>query len=217
MYTLELNTSIKVAKKAARLLMDLYVPGVEVEHKGIIDLVTEADRRSEKIIIDALRKTFPDDDILTEESNTHRTTSDRRWIIDPLDGTTNYAHRFPVWCVSIAFEHRGSIETGMVYYPCLNELFTARRGHGAFLNGSRIKVSARRKLSDSLLATGFPYDVHTSKDDNIGRFRRFIKIAQAIRRPGSAAIDLIYVACGRFDGFWERNLNRGTWRPRVSW
>jgi myo-inositol-1(or 4)-monophosphatase len=206
MFELELNTSVKAAKQAGKLLMALAIRGVTVEHKGAIDLVTEADRRSEGIIVRALRKSFPDDDILTEESDKARTASDRRWIVDPLDGTTNYAHRYPIWCVSIAFERRGIVETGLVYNPNRKELFTARRGLGAFLNGSRIKVSQQRELSKSLLTTGFPYDVHTSDWDNLEQFGRFIKRAQAVRRSGSAAIDLAYVACGRFDGFWEMKL-----------
>jgi myo-inositol-1(or 4)-monophosphatase len=207
MYNLELKTAIIAAKHAGRVLTALVIPGVEVEHKGAIDLVTEADRQSEEIIVRALRKSFPSDDILTEESENARTTSNRRWIVDPLDGTTNYTHRFPVWCVSIAFERKGIIEVGVVYDPNRKELFTARRGRGAFLNGSRINVSQQRDLSKSLLVTGFPYDVHTSEQDNLGLFGKFIKQAQAVRRSGSAAVDLVYVACGRFDGFWEMKLS----------
>ena len=206
MYTIELKTAIIAAKHAGRLLKALAIRGVTVEHKGAIDLVTEADHRSEEIIVKSLRKSFPRDDILTEESNKDRSDSDRRWIVDPLDGTTNYTHGFPVWCVSIAFEHQGIIEAGVVYNPNHKELFTARRGRRAFLNGSRIHVSRQRELSNSLLVTGFPYDIHTSDQDNLEPFARFIKQAQAVRRLGSAALDMVYVACGRFDGFWEMKL-----------
>jgi len=206
MYEYELKTAAAVAKQAGRLLTAMALRGVRVDYKGAIDLVTEADRASEQLVVKALRKAFPNDDIMTEESDAARTKSDRRWIIDPLDGTTNYAHRFPFWCVSVAFEHKGAVQTGAVYHPALRELFTARRGHGAHLNGSRIKVSHQHELEKSLLATGFPYDVHTSAQNNIEHFTRFIKRAQAVRRPGSAALDLAYVACGRCDGFWEIKL-----------
>ncbi|MCU0608049.1 MAG: inositol monophosphatase [Candidatus Edwardsbacteria bacterium] len=206
MYELELKTAAAAARQAGKLLTAMAIRGVTVDYKGAIDLVTEADRASEALVVKALRAAFPADDIMTEESEAERTGSDRRWIIDPLDGTTNYAHRFPCWCVSIAFEHRGQVQAGAVCNPNLKELFTARRGHGAFLNGARLKVSRQPELSRCLLATGFPYDVHTSERDNLEHFRRFIKRAQAVRRPGSAAIDLAYVACGRFDGFWEIKL-----------
>jgi myo-inositol-1(or 4)-monophosphatase len=206
MYNLELKTAIIAAKHAGRVLTTFAIRGVAVEHKGAIDLVTEADRRSEGIILKSLRTSFPRDDILTEESDQDRTDSERRWIVDPLDGTTNYTHGFPMWCVSIAFEHQGIIEAGVVYNPNTKELFTARRGRGAFLNGARIHVSRQRELSNSMLVTGFPYDVHTSDQDNLEPFGRFIKRAQAVRRLGSAALDMVYVACGRFDGFWEMKL-----------
>ncbi len=206
MYELELKAAAAAARRAGKLLTAMAVRGVRVDYKGAIDLVTEADRAAEALVVKALRKAFPNDDIMTEESEAERRPSARRWIIDPLDGTTNYAHRFPCWCVSIAFAHEGRVQAGAVCNPNLKELFTARRGHGAFLNGSRIKVSRQAELSKSLLATGFPYDVHTSERDNLDHFRRFIKRAQAVRRPGSAALDLAYVACGRFDGFWEIKL-----------
>ncbi|MRR51757.1 MAG: inositol monophosphatase [Rhodocyclaceae bacterium] len=206
MYELELKTAANAARQAGKLLTAMAIRGVRVDYKGAIDLVTEADRASEALIVKILRKVFPTDDIMTEESENERTKSARRWIIDPLDGTTNYAHQFPFWCVSIAFEHHGQVQAGAVYNPNLKELFTARRGHGGHLNGSRLKVSRQPELARCLLATGFPYDVHTSERDNLEHFRRFIKRAQAVRRPGSAAIDLAYVACGRFDGFWEIKL-----------
>jgi len=155
---------------------------LKVEYKGEIDLVTQADRAAEALIVKMLRRNFPGDDILTEETNQDRTQSDRRWIIDPLDGTTNYAHRFPFWCVSIAFEIKDKVVLGAIYNPNLNEMFTARKSQGAWLNGQIIKVSSQGSLNKSLLATGFPYDVHHSKKDNLDNFGKFIKRAQAVRR-----------------------------------
>jgi len=209
MFDKEFKTAVLAAKKAGHLLKAMSQGDLKVEYKGEIDLVTQADRAAESLVVKMLRRNFPGDDILTEETNRDRTRSDRRWIIDPLDGTTNYAHRFPFWCVSIAFEFKGQVVLGAIYNPNLNELFTARKGQGAWMNGSKIKVSSQPVLKKSLLATGFPYDVHYSRKDNLDNFRRFIKRAQAVRRPGSAALDLAYVACGRFDGFWEMKLK--TW------
>lgn len=202
----EFRVLSRAAREAGRYLLGMSRKNLRVDFKGRIDPVTEADTGAERLIIKAIRRSFPDDDILTEETADQRRSSRRRWIIDPLDGTTNFSHGFPFWCVSIAFEERGRVEAGVVYSPVLGELFTARRGQGAFLNGRRIRVSRQTRLDRSLLATGFPYDVHTSRSDNLAYFRRFIKRAQAVRRPGSAAMDLAYVACGRFDGFWEMKL-----------
>jgi myo-inositol-1(or 4)-monophosphatase len=206
MYQKELKIAVMTARWAGRLLTTFSKKDLKVDFKGEIDLVTEADRRSEELAIKVIRRHFPGDDILSEETSRHRTSSKRRWIIDPLDGTTNFAHGFPFWCVSIAFEDKGTVRAGAVYHPLLNELFTARQGRGAWLNGRRIQVSGQTELKKSLLATGFPYDVHYSRKDNLDNFRRFIKRAQAVRRPGSAAMDLAYLACGRFDGFWEMKL-----------
>jgi myo-inositol-1(or 4)-monophosphatase len=209
MFDKEFKTAVSAANRAGRLLKAMSSGDLKVEYKGEIDLVTQADRAAENMVVKLLRKSFPGDDILTEESDQERTKSDRRWIIDPLDGTTNYAHGFPFWCVSIAFEFRGQVMLGAIFNPNLNELFTAKKEKGAWLNGKRIKVSPQGVLKKSLLATGFPYDVHYSRQDNLANFRKFIKRAQAVRRPGSAALDLAYVACGRFDGFWEMKLK--TW------
>jgi myo-inositol-1(or 4)-monophosphatase len=206
MFKKELNTAARAALKAGGLLLRMSRRKLEIGYKSPIDLVTAADRSSEALLISIIRRAFPGDDIMTEESQDQRTASPRRWIIDPLDGTTNFAHGFPVWCVSIAFEEKGVVRAGAVYNPHLGEMFTAVKGGGAFLNGRRIRVSGQKDLVRSLLATGFPYDVHTSRNDNLEYFRRFIKRAQAVRRPGSAAIDLAYLACGRFDGFWEIKL-----------
>jgi len=177
-----------------------------IEFKGAVDIVTEMDRASEALIVKRITDAFPDHGILTEERAELTGQCPVRWIIDPIDGTTNYAHGFPVFCVSIALEVSGAIEYGCVYNPILDELFTASKGKGALLNGKPIRVSRTNKLDSSLLATGFPYDIRTSKKTNLEHFSTFAKRVQAIRRAGSAALDLAYVACGRFDGFWEMKL-----------
>jgi len=176
-------------------------------YKGVVNLVTEADRLSEDAIIKIIRKSFPEHDILTEESKGYEKESDYKWVIDPLDGTTNYAHGFPVYCISIGLEKEGEIILGVVYNPVLEELFVAEKNKGAFLNGKKIHVSSQRKLSRSLLATGFPYDIRESKVNNLDHFRNFALKSQAIRRAGAAALDLCYLAKGIFDGFWELKLS----------
>lgn len=202
-----MDTAVKAAKRAGALLKDNLDTKVEVEYKGEVDLVTEMDKRAEDGIIDDIKAAFPDHGILTEESAERKSDSRYRWIIDPLDGTTNYAHGFPIFCVSIALEDDGEVVLGVVFVPVLGELFTAEKGKGAFINGKPIKVSSTRELDKSLLATGFPYDIRNTEKNNLDNFRNFSLKAQAIRRAGSAAIDLSYVACGRFDGFWEMKLN----------
>lgn len=177
-----------------------------VEYKGDINLVTEADRLSEALIIKRIRSRYPEHGILAEESAETGNGSPFRWIIDPLDGTTNYAHGYPVFCVSIALECEGTIRLGAVYNPMMNELFIAERGKGAFLNGRRLTVSRTAELSRSLLATGFPYDLREDRNNNINYFEAMAMNAQAVRRAGSAAFDLACLAAGRFDGFWELKL-----------
>jgi len=177
-----------------------------VDFKGEINIVTEEDRMSEEIIKAKIRERFPDHGILAEETPETGKGAEFRWIIDPLDGTTNYAHGYPVFCVSVALEKNSSVVLGVIYNPMLEELFTARAGGGAFLNGDRISVSSVAKLSRSLLATGFPYDIRTDGFNNLDYFVSMAVKAQAIRRAGSAALDLAYTACGRFDGFWELKL-----------
>lgn len=196
----------KVAVNAGEMLKDRFPMRHAVEFKGEIDLVTEADRLSETMIFEAIRNTYPHHDLLTEESTGLERGSVYRWIIDPLDGTTNYAHGFPVFCVSMALEFKGEIVLGVVYNPMLKELFVAEKGKGAFLNGVPVKVSTIDSLSQSLLATGFPYDIRYSEENNLNYFVVMARKAQAIRRAGSAALDLAYVAAGRFDGFWELKL-----------
>ncbi|MBI5561438.1 MAG: inositol monophosphatase [Deltaproteobacteria bacterium] len=199
-------TAIAAARKAGCLLKDNLGGPRSIEYKGAVDLVTEMDRRAEALIVDEISSAFPGHGILTEESAEQRPASSVRWIIDPLDGTTNYAHGYPVFCVSIAVEERGKTVFGCVHNPMLDELFTAEHNAGAYLNGTRISVSSTAFLGQGLLATGFPYDIRTSKLNNLDHFAAFAKRAQAIRRAGSAALDLSYAACGRFDGFWEMKL-----------
>lgn len=177
----------------------------QVSKKGRINLVTEMDLRSESLIIEAIRSRFPEDEILSEEEGTRPGDRSRRWVIDPLDGTTNYAHGYRFFCVSIAFELEGEIALGVVYDPVTEEMFTARRGEGAFLNADRLRVSSEAELLESLLCTGFPYDIDAIRG-GLELFERVLLQSRAVRRDGSAALDLCYVAAGRFEGFWERGL-----------
>jgi myo-inositol-1(or 4)-monophosphatase len=179
---------------------------LEASFKGAVDLVTPFDMGAQEILVDRLAAAFPGHGFLAEEGLSRPGASDWRWIIDPLDGTTNYAHAFPVFCVSTALERAGRVVLGFVYDPMREEMFRAAAGRGASLNGTAIRVSGVADLGKSLLATGFPYDLRTSPVNNLGHWGRFIVRAQAIRRCGSAALDLAYVACGRFDGFWELKL-----------
>lgn len=198
--------AIATARQAGLYLRDNFHKNHIITFKGSINIVTEADREAEDLILNAIRNEFPDHDILTEESPGTERGRSMRWIIDPLDGTTNYAHGFPVFCVSIALEVDGLVNLGVVYHPMLEELFVAERGGGAFLNGHPVHVSPIDDLSKSLLATGFPYDIRESAQNNILYFNTMALRTQAIRRAGSAALDLAYVAAGRLDGFWELKL-----------
>jgi myo-inositol-1(or 4)-monophosphatase len=201
-----LQLAQETARMAGELIMRHFGARQKVEHKGEVDLVTEIDRQSERAIVEAIRSSFPDHPIITEEGMGQDGEASFRWIVDPLDGTTNYAHGYPCFCVSIAVEHEGEIVLGVIYNPLLDEMFSARRGRGTSLNGCRVVVSNTQHLTDSLLATGFPYDIRRSQVNNLDHFSRFALQAQAIRRAGSAALDLCYVAAGRFDGFWEMKL-----------
>ncbi|MFQ5354803.1 MAG: inositol monophosphatase family protein, partial [Thermodesulfobacteriota bacterium] len=201
------KAAVEMALEAGALLKARLGHAGRVDFKGEVNIVTEMDRKSEDLIVGRITRDFPGHGIIAEESDERKTTGKYRWIIDPLDGTTNYAHGFPVFCVSIAFESEGQVVFGVVYNPMLGELFIAEKGGGATLNGERIKVSETATLEQSLLATGFPYDLRTSKENNFDLFRDFSVKAQAIRRAGSAALDLAYVACGRYDGFWEMKLS----------
>jgi myo-inositol-1(or 4)-monophosphatase len=203
-----LDLAIGIACDVGALQRERFHEPREIDTKSsVIDLVTDVDRASDKLAVDRITAARPQDQILAEETGTHGGNSGWRWIIDPLDGTTNYAHGFPHYSVSIGVEHQGVREVGVIYDPMKDELFTAMRGCGASLNAKPIAVSKTTALEQSLLATGFGYDVHNSKDDNIEHFARFLKHARAVRRAGSAALDLAYVACGRFDGFWELSLH----------
>lgn len=195
-----------VARGAGEILKRNYGKRQSVHFKGEINLVTDVDRESEAYIIDRIRSAFPGHGVLSEESSELKSDSPYRWVVDPLDGTTNYAHNYPCFCVSVALERDGELLAGAVFDPLLSESFTAGAGMGAFRNGERISVSATEDLRRSLLSTGFAYDVKSSADNNFDYFRGFVFAGQAIRRDGSAALDMCYLACGRFDGFWELKL-----------
>jgi myo-inositol-1(or 4)-monophosphatase len=202
-----LDFAVHVALDAGRLLRDRLGTRLNVSHKGAIDLVTDVDLASEQLIRDAIATHYPRHQVLAEEAGLDETSSDYRWIIDPLDGTTNYAHAFPVFAVSIALEHRGETLLGVVYDPMRDELFAAERGAGATLNKKTIRVSATGELALSLLATGFPYNIRSSSLTNLNHWSNFAMHSQALRRCGSASLDFCYVGCGRFDGFWELSLS----------
>jgi myo-inositol-1(or 4)-monophosphatase len=202
---------VNIAVRAARKAGDYIVrqldrgPSLAVDRKGTQDFVTEVDRRAEAIVIDTLAQAYPDHGFLGEESGSHG-QSDYQWIIDPLDGTTNFLHTYPQFAVSIAMRYKGRLEHGVVYDPFAGELFTTSRGQGAQLNGSRIRVSRVNKLENALLATGFPQRGEMDPDAYLETFRAFFPMTSGIRRAGAAALDLAYVAAGRVDGFWEFGL-----------
>jgi myo-inositol-1(or 4)-monophosphatase len=202
------RTGVRAAYRAGRILNECFGNAIQITKKGIIDLVTDADVASEKIIIETIEEHFPEHAILAEESGPMGgNNGTHQWIIDPLDGTTNFAHRLPVFAVSVAYAHDGEILVGIVFNPISGELFSAVRGLGAMLNGDPINVSTTAQVTDSLLVTGFPYTVRsTPPTELINRFTRCLTSAQGVRRLGSAALDLCYVGCGRFDGFWEEGL-----------
>ncbi|HYN86253.1 MAG TPA: inositol monophosphatase family protein [Pyrinomonadaceae bacterium] len=203
-----LNFAIQTALDAGRVLAEKFGRAA-VTHKGEIDLVTEADLAAERLIVERIRSYHPRHSILSEEAGETLAQagpdSSWKWIVDPLDGTTNYAHGYPVFCVSIALEHDGRIVLGVVHDPTRDETFAAERGEGATLNGRRVRVSDVDDLNRALVCTGFPYDVR-DRGDFARHFRNFIMHAQAVRRDGAAALDLAYVAAGRFEGFWEEGL-----------
>lgn len=201
-----LKTAVRACRAAGKIQMKSFGRAHRVEHKGEIDLVTETDRLSEEKILDILGAAYPDHSCLAEESPPSGGNSGYLWVVDPLDGTTNYSRGFPVFAVSIALYGEGRPLVGAVYSPPLDELFTARRGGGARLNGRKILVSRQESLGQGFLATGFPYDIRRSKRNNLDHFARFAVRSLAVRRAGAAALDLAYVAAGRFDGFWELKL-----------
>ncbi len=200
------RVAVGAAHRGGRVLREHFGNLRSVAKKGPIDLVTEADTASEAAVLSAIRANFPAHSILAEESGRRSGDPDRLWIVDPLDGTTNYAHQVPVFSVSIAFSHAGRIVVGVVLNPVSGELFAATDGGGAFLNGAPIRVSDTAAAGDALLATGFPYNFKENWDRIGPRFARCLHAAQGVRRYGSAALDLCFVACGRLDGYWEENL-----------
>lgn len=201
------RTGVRAAYRAGRILNEYFGNAIQVTKKGVIDLVTDADVAAEKLIIDTIKERFPDHAILAEESGPTGDNGTHRWIIDPLDGTTNFAHRLPVFAVSIAYAHDDRILMGIVFNPISGELFSAVHGQGAFLNDVPVNVSTTPQLVDSLLVTGFPYTVRsTPPTELMARFTRCLTSVQGVRRLGSAALDLCFVGCGRFDGFWEEDL-----------
>jgi myo-inositol-1(or 4)-monophosphatase len=204
-----LNFAIETARMAGGLLLEKFGKKINVSMKGDINLVTEADLASEKLIIDRIRSHYPQHSILAEESGEAVIiggTNKWKWIVDPLDGTTNFAHGYPCFCVTLALENEGQIVIGVTYDPTRNEMFSAEKGQGASLNNKPIRVSAAQKLADALIVTGFPYDF--KQRENFARhLTTFLLQSRGVRRDGSAAIDMAYVACGRFDGFWEEGLN----------
>jgi myo-inositol-1(or 4)-monophosphatase len=202
-----MEVAIAAAKEAGRIQRLHFGKPLSVEYKGEFNPVTEVDKLCDRAITQIIFDSFSDHDLLTEESPYQKKGSPWKWIIDPLDGTTNYLHGYPCFCVSIGLEVEGEMELGVVYDPMLDELFQAEKGKGAYLNGKQISVSRESLLDRSFLSTGFPYDVHEHSDFYLRYFRQFITRSFAIRRPGSAAIDLSYVAAGRFDGFWESKLH----------
>ena len=197
----------EAAETAGTLVRESWLKPKEIDHKGAIDLVTSVDRASERKIVEIIRRHFPGHSILAEEETDYQGAQDEyRWIIDPLDGTTNFAHSYPQFCVSIALEYDREVLLGLVYDPLRRECFRALKGQGATLNGSPIRVSAVTELDHALLATGFPYDRRENADYYLTFFKAFLTRSQGIRRAGAAALDLCYLACGRIDGFWELKL-----------
>ncbi|MBC8503679.1 MAG: inositol monophosphatase [Anaerolineales bacterium] len=198
---------IEMARGAGEILREGFGGQILVEHKGDIDLVTEMDRHSEAYLMDVLQRRFPGHKVETEESSGLAGSDGQVWYVDPLDGTVNYAHGIPIFCVSIAYAQGNDLVLGVVYDPMLDECFYAERGKGAWLDGRPLGVSSAPELKSSLLVTGFYYDTWTNPDNNLNHFSNLMLKTQGVRRLGSAAIDLCYVAAGRFDGYWELRLN----------
>ena len=204
-----LATAVEIVLRAGDIQRMRRDSGFRIDKKGEIDLVTEVDLECERLCRGILAERFPDHDILAEELSSGPTEAARaryRWVFDPLDGTTNYAHGLPIFCASLSLEVDGRAIVGAIFDASRQELFTAERGAGAFLNGQPLRPSATAVLGDALLVTGFPYDVHRKLDDLVAMFGAFLGASRAVRRLGSAALDLCYVAAGRFDAFWEQHL-----------
>lgn len=196
-----------IAREAGQLLMTRFGQKHDIHFKGAVDLVTEADYLSEKYILDYLTLHYPSHRVITEESGSNHAESDHAWIIDPLDGTVNFAHGIPIFCVSIAYAHQGEVQMGVVYDPTRGECFSAELGKGTWLNDSPIRVSGAEELIKSLLVTGFPYEKDEKLQRNLAYYSYFSTHCRGVRRLGSAALDICYVACGRVDGYWEVVVN----------
>jgi len=196
-----------MARQAGKILHDRYEKDNKVSYKGVIDLVTDVDHASEAYILGEIQSRFPTHSILSEEAGGLDGRDEHLWIIDPIDGTVNFAHGVPFFSVSIAYAHKGVVTLGAVYDPMRDEMFTGERGHGSHLNGRLLKVSTVNELVRSLMVTGFPYDLWTTDRNNLEFFGKFARSSQGVRRLGSAALDLCYVAAGRIDGYWELSLN----------
>ena len=196
-----------LARQSGAILRAGYEKEHQVGYKGVIDLVTEVDHQSEKFLLDEVQKDFSGHHIFSEETGVIQGNAEDIWYIDPLDGTVNYAHHIPIFCVSIGYASHGTLTLGAVYDPMRDEMFLAERGNGAHLNGRALRVSSVTELQRSLLVTGFPYSAWNTPQDNFDNFVKFGKLSQGVRRLGSAALDLCYVAAGRFEGFWEMALN----------
>jgi len=196
----------RLARQAGEILRLGYEQEHQVDYKGAIDLVTEVDHQSEDLVLSEIQRLFPGHQIVSEEIGLVPGRLDDQWYVDPLDGTVNYAHGIPFFCVSIAYAHNSVVTLGVVYDPMRDELFAAERGRGARLNGRSLQVSQVTELQRSLLTTGFPYDGWSTIQDNLGHFGRFVKLSQGMRRLGSAALDLCYVAAGRLEGYWELSI-----------
>jgi len=201
-----LETAVEIAREASAVVRDFAGQQIGFELKGEHDLVTAADRASEELIVERLRANFPGHSIVAEEGGGYEGSSEFRWFVDPLDGTTNFAHGFPAYNVTLALEHAGQVIAGVIADPTRNEIFTAERGSGAFLNGERIHVSKVNRIEDALIATGFP-SRKRHQNFNVHFFYQLSMLSHGVRRPGAAALDLAYVACGRLDMFWEFNLH----------
>jgi myo-inositol-1(or 4)-monophosphatase len=204
-----LATAIDIVLRAGEIQLKHFNRGVRVDKKGAIDLVTEADLEAERMCRRVLAERFPSHAILAEELDSEPGRgphADHCWVFDPIDGTTNYAHGLPIFCAALGLEIGGRMDVAAVYDPTRRELFTAERGGGAYLNGTRLRVSNASNLIEALLVTGFPYTIHEDADEILGLFGEFVRRARAVRRLGSAALDMAYVAAGRFDAFWEDDL-----------
>ncbi len=202
-----LQFAIQLAFESGKIQRKYFQKTLSIMHKGEINLVTNVDLECESRILELVREDFPDDEVISEEKANVYEAGKNRWIVDPLDGTTNYAHGYPFFCTSIAYEVDGEIIVGVVYNPIMDELFLARKGEGSFFNGEKLEVSTIKEMKQALLVTGFPYDVATNPKNNLNHWAAFMMRAQALRRDGSAGLNLSYVAAGRFDAFWEVKLS----------